>query len=403
MRKIKVTKSFDVKKYDNKKKIIVYGASSYGELAFYMLKKCGIIPNYFCDRSVTVEKFFGVKVIRPKDVVLFKDEIFIIASADYFHEIHKTLEEKGCNNIYDMEWLFNEVQVEEKVLTKRSRDMLKNKRNYIDVIYQNQECINFTRVQFVVSERCSLKCKDCTHLMQYYKNPENIDIKKYKSSFDRLLSVTDSISEIRILGGEPFMNPEMYKIIDWYAEDERINSFRVYTNGTIIPNETVLNSLIGDNVQVRISDYEINKQKIENLIEVLEKKGVSYYVTPYSDWQNPGDLHFRNHSIEKMKDIFSRCYERNCITFYRGQLHRCPRSAHAMQLRAMPNVKDDYIDLFNWCEDDEMLKKYINNFLQRNYIEACNYCDGPNRNTQHIPAAIQIQKPRQYSIIREDS
>lgn len=192
------------------------------------------------------------------------------------------------------------------------------------------------------------------------------------------------------------MNPEMDKVIRWYVDNDKISRFRIYTNGTIIPDEHILETLSHDKVHVRISDYGINQRQIGKLKEVLEKNKISYYVTSYSDWQDSGDLRFRNYSVEQMREIFSKCYERNCITFLKGQLHRCPRSAHAMNLEAMPIIQKDFIDLKNWQGTDDELKKSISEFQRKDYVMACNYCDGPNRNTQHIPAAIQIESPRYY-------
>ena len=54
-------------------------------------------------------------------------------------------------------------------------------------------------------------------------------------SLDKIMSVIDSIDEFRVLGGDPFMNKEMYKVInklDAYNSGARI---AIYTNGQIIP------------------------------------------------------------------------------------------------------------------------------------------------------------------------
>ena len=201
---MKTTTGFCPEKYDKGEKIIIYGASSYGELAFWGLKQNGLSPDYFRDRAVIKDKYMGIPVIRPREVEKFKDDYIIIASADYFHEIKNHLEKKGMQHIYDLEYLLLDTEIEIDKLTKRARDIFMNKSNYIDVIYQNQGInnINFTRIQYVVSERCSLRCRDCTHLMQFYQHPQNINLDSYKDSFDKLLSVTDSISEMRILGGD---------------------------------------------------------------------------------------------------------------------------------------------------------------------------------------------------------
>ena len=41
-------------------------------------------------------------------------------------------------------------------------------------------------VDIVISERCSLKCVDCSNLMQYYVDPTNTDYEKIISSLKKL-------------------------------------------------------------------------------------------------------------------------------------------------------------------------------------------------------------------------
>lgn len=373
--------------------VVIYGASVYGELAYYLLEDCGIKPDYYCDRLVK-GSFLGIPVIDPDELATHRDDWVIIASADYFHELVKNAKEIGCKNIGNLSKLFIEHPISNNKLSKRAVGYYVNRQNYIDVTRQraDDDSLNFTRIQYVVSERCSLKCKDCLHLMQYYKEPKNIDIESTKVSFERLLRVADSISEIRILGGEPFMNREMYKIIKWWHDNPNISLFRIYTNGVITPSDDVMEYLAYPKVDVYISDYEINRDRIEKTTTEFEKKGIKYYVSPYDGWADAGDLHYRNHSIEENIEIFGRCHARNCISFIDGQLHRCPRSAHAMRLGAMPDVKEDYVDIKGYAGSDEELKREIRNLQEKTWIEACNYCDGADLHVPQIPAGVQTER-----------
>lgn len=391
---MKSTKSFTLKQYDAKKTLIIYGASVWGEIAFYALKQIGISPDYFCDRGIQSDEYLGIPVIRPQDMEVHKEADIIIASSDYFHDIREFLVGIECLNLYDLEELL-QIGLNQDNWSKRAKDIYDNKESYLSVIYhsQNNQDVNFARIQFVVSERCSLKCKDCTHLMQYYQHPQDVDLDRYKRDFDLLLSAIECISELRILGGEPFMNRQMYKVIDWYHDNEKIQNISVYTNGTIVPDKNNLRALANDKVRVHISDYGLPNNKIDQLVSVLNEWKIQYYVRAYDEWQDAGNLICRNHSIENMKEIFSVCFERNCITFFKGKLHRCPRSAHAMNIGAMPDVADDYIDLSNWDKDVVELKEQLKYLQGKEYIMACNYCDGPNTHTQSIQPAIQTKKP----------
>lgn len=391
------TVSFTENTYRTEQPIIVYGASVYGELAYIALKQLGISPDYYCDRSQGRKEYFGIEVISPEQLGDFKDANIVIASADFFYEIKKMLEEMGCINLFDMaELLLMELPPDR--LSNRAKEMYANRQHYMDIVqHQSDEQLIFNRIQYVVSERCSLKCRDCSHLMQYYKHPQDIELDRYKAAFDLLLEQTDCIAELRILGGEPFMNQEMHKVIEWYHDQDKIRSISVYTNGTIIPPEPVLQALQKKKVKLHISDYHVNTDKIKKLTEVLDACQITYFVRAYDAWQDAGDVAFRNYTPEQKKAMFSVCFERNGYTFLKGKLFRCPREAHAMNLRAMPEVKEDYVDFLHWNGTKEELRRQMRKLQEREWLEGCNYCNGPDNHVQSIPAGRQITHPLKYN------
>lgn len=394
-----ITISFNRNTCIKNEPIIIYGASVYGELAFVALKKIGYFPDYYCDKSESRKKYFGVEVIQPKCLAELTHANIIIASADFFYEIKRELEEIGCHNLFDMSELLN-MELSKEFLSNRAKEMYDNKRNYLDIVRnQSEEKVIFNRIQFVVSERCSLKCKDCSHLMQYYQCPQDIDLCKYKKSFDLLMKVVDCIAELRILGGEPFMNSKMNQVIEWYHDNDKVQSISVYTNGTIIPNDAILRSLQREKVKVHVSNYKINEEKIEKLLPILDENHIKYFVREYDAWQEAGGVECRGYSTEQKKKLFSRCFERNGYTFLKGRLHRCPRVAHAMNLKAMPDVKEDYINLQHWMGTENELRQQLKILQDRLWLEGCNYCGGPDNHVQSIPAGRQISKPIMYEII----
>lgn len=392
------TVSFTENTYVTNKPIILYGASVYGELAYIALQQMGMFPNFYCDRSLDRKEYFGVKVISPKCLDDFKDANIVIASADFFYEIKKMLEEMGCTNIFDMsEMLLMNLPMDR--LSNRAKEMYANRQHYMDIVQnQSEDQLIFNRIQYVVSERCSLKCKDCSHLMQYYRHPQDVDLDRYKEAFDLMLEQTDYIAELRILGGEPFMNTRMHKVIEWYHDQDKIRSISVYTNGTIIPGEIILHALQKEKVKVHISDYKVNADKIKKLLKVFDTHQITYFVRTYDAWQDAGGIEFRDYTIEQRRTMFSVCFERNGYTFLKGKLFRCPREAHAMNLQAMPDVKADYVDLLNWNGTKDELKLQMRQLQEHKWLEGCNYCGGPDNHTQSIPAGRQITQAVDYEV-----
>ena len=75
--------------------------------------------------------------------------------------------------------------------------------------------LNLKSLDIQITERCSLKCKDCSNLMQYYTKPENTDLNVMFKSIERFLSCVSNVNEFRVIGGDPFMNKEMHKYVDY--------------------------------------------------------------------------------------------------------------------------------------------------------------------------------------------
>lgn len=41
---------------------------------------------------------------------------------------------------------------------------------------EEKDAVILNSIDFIVTERCSLRCRDCSNLMQYYKNPVDEDM-----------------------------------------------------------------------------------------------------------------------------------------------------------------------------------------------------------------------------------
>ena len=80
--------------------------------------------------------------------------------------------------------------------------------------YISSGALTIKNLDVQVTERCSLKCKNCCNLMQYYEKPVDINLDVMLKSVERFMSCVDGVDEFRVLGGDPFMNKELHKIIN---------------------------------------------------------------------------------------------------------------------------------------------------------------------------------------------
>jgi organic radical activating enzyme len=371
----------------NKTGLIIYGASVWGELAYRALETLDIKPLYFCDRSAIGKTKFGVPVIDPKELNKHKDLAVLIASADFFDEIRSYLIEIGHNLFFSIEWLL-QLKIRQELLSKRAIEMLDNVYLYEEaVIGRSPEQVSIVHLGYTVTERCTLQCKDCSFLIPHYKKPENVDLIRYKPAFDRFLSVIDHISELRLYGGEPFINKDLYRIIEDYHDNEKISHISIYTNGTIEPDERNMKWLTHEKVKVRISDYGSNRNSINRLVEALEQRSISFFVRYYDEWQLGGDLRKRNYSEESLRKVYSKCFMTNCYSFLKGRLYGCPRAAHGINMNAIPDFKYDYVD-FNTDEKDKRAE-VLDLMRNRGFLVSCDYCDGFDNKSSGVKAGVQ--------------
>lgn len=386
------TQSFDIKKKENGQKIAIYGAGRYGTLAYYGLKALDIIPDVFIDDVLAGQKKYGIDIISSQCLRKYENEIILIASYNYFGEMLQKAQHVGCKNIYDIETLLS-INYDENVLDEYLKDEKHNPGKYHRVVENcGYEGLVVNHLELVVTECCSLRCRDCANLMQYYNHPSNLEMEEIYNSFDRFLNVIDLLLELRILGGEPFIVKDLYKVIDRYVKCEKIKKITIYTNGTIIPNERILKSLQKCKVSVHISNYGKIKSKVNELSKLFDNKNINYYIHEYNEWYDVGYPRKYNYNEEQIKKLYKSCTMAKCYTFYRGNFYVCPREAHGERLGFFQNDKREYVDFRDERNIEDNRNKLLYIMEELEYIKACRYCKGSSYSSLKIPAAIQKNK-----------
>ena len=246
-------------------------------------------------------------------------------------------------------------------------------------------------IDLEITEKCSLKCQDCMNCMQYYKRPKDIPLKNIKESLDILTENVDEIVEVRILGGEPFMNKDLGSITQYVCEKKNIKNVIIYTNATILPTDEELKVFQHNKVSFYITDYGIReRQKLNEFEEILKKYKVPYHIYKLGYWYKIGKIQNNHKSKVELENMYKFCRGRSCITLLDGKLFQCEFVANANRLKAIPDYKEDYVDLF----EKDNLKIHLTDFLyKKNYMESCQWC---NLTTDKVKPAIQISHSLDY-------
>ena len=259
--------------------------------------------------------------------------------------------------------------------------------------------IHLLDVHTAVTTYCSLNCKNCNMFINHYRPEQRryIGLEEFKENFDVLFQKIDYCYKMTILGGEPLLNKELAQMINWLFKKygKKIGEISVVTNGTILPQENLLDTLRDVNAQVNISDYAINTLpdgRIEKLEEQLQKKAVSYKRNKEKKWKNfyfPRETQMAQYDSERGHML---C----CNPVFRGindkKFYYCHIVWSAVQAGLIKEESSDYIKLedIHSQNDREKLLEHDLGFVENGYVSLCKYCGGCGfDNKSVITAGIQ--------------
>lgn len=269
----------------------------------------------------------------------------------------------------------------------------KNTRSLRNAFYK----VNINFVEFCLTTRCTLKCKKCWHLMPYYlfnsngiKKAGDFPFKEVKKSIKKFLQTVNIVENFCLLGGEPFIYNDLDKVIKILDNSKKVKRIGIITNGTIIPNKKIINAISIPKVYVEISDYGKLSTHLKDVIKILNENKIPYTIRNcYEDlWVDPGEITSRGLSEEQLCKQYSECTVPLCQLILDGKFYMCPRCAHMINLKLIPNNKEyvDFIKNNRWA-NRIALKKLFN----RKFLTSCNYCNSISSD-KRIEAAEQFSQ-----------
>jgi len=244
-------------------------------------------------------------------------------------------------------------------------------------------------LEIPITTKCSLRCKGCSNLIPCYNKQSDYDINTLIKSIKMFLECINNIVYVRLLGGEPFLSRNLYRVIKELLKSDKIQRIEVVTNGTIIPKELRLIKILRDSrIIVCISDYPI----VDNnkLILFLKENNINYRLDKMKFWMDYGSPVKRNKSEKELIKQFHNC-SNICKSLINGQLHLCPRSSHGVDLGIIKDNSDDYLDLLDKNLTIMEKREKINKLFEKKYIIACDYCDFGTSKCKKIPVAEQLK------------
>lgn len=378
------------------KKIILWGASFLGKaVGEYLLKNDIKIDNYWDLRFSDIKNVNGIDVVPPFSTDDKENTIviFCIGNNVIRGQLLKNLNENGYKNVIRGDYLYmgaicpftNGMEIDSSIcqgsmccrsmFCQRLASIVKNRSNTQNPLYTYN-------ISLIVNQRCSLKCKCCTSYMNEYPTNKRINIpyERIADDIDKFFGAMDSVGTVTVMGGEPFMHPDLPKIVKKLLEKKNFGLVSVATSGTYPIKPEMLEGLKDKRVNVSFSNYEqsLTDKQIKVMhesIETVRNSGVAYTVgVTLAEWLIPStlyDLHDDEQTMIKKKQA---CVQPpRCMHLKNGKLHPCD-FGNALYSLGIADYKTDYVDLEN-SNDISDLKEKLRKFIDQPYYRTCGHCD----------------------------
>jgi hypothetical protein len=229
------------------------------------------------------------------------------------------------------------------------------------------------------------------------KRSWDADVDEVLANAGKILNAVDGILNCVISGGETFLYPEtqLCKLVESFTASRKIITVCLFTNGTVIPGETLLSCLRNPKVTVSISDYGELSSKKSQLTELLTRNGIAYNLIPrwHNGWADMGEISCRGRPRDELRELFVKCRSMtSCNPMFGDKLFPCSRAAAISDLGfdEKAELKEGgYEDFVTLDSDVGAMRAGIRKFMALDYIPACDYCD--SFSGKRVEAAVQTK------------
>lgn len=328
---------------------------------------CLVLPK----KDTPVKGDGKVKVFRVDELPLSNIEKILIPSMGVFWNVSRIKERaayrmlKNKIGLEDDRICFMDYPTFDRELTERGS---------MDALLKSETIPFLMHLEYEVTHHCNLNCRSCSHFSPLTEKKFG-DLEQFLRDLERIRSMIDYIGEIQLLGGEPLLNPDLYRFVQEARRIYPYAQINVVTNGILLMSvdERLKEAMKSTGAAFRVSVYPPFKSYVKNAIQQLKKEGLlfrsDYEMDQFSSGLNPD-------GSSDAETADARCMQNYCHIFENGKLSRCG-IAHKIPVYAgyyhLENVFPDCsLNLY----DRELTPRKLQSYLM-NPIEMCRYCGKP--------------------------
>jgi len=250
-------------------------------------------------------------------------------------------------------------------------------------------------VNVSVTDSCTLRCKDCSFCIPYYKQKKEYPTEKVLAGIDAFFRTVDYVQELHLIGGEPLLYKQLPQLVTEVGEKyrDKIGEFAIATNGSLLPEKELCEACRKYGAFFTISDYRgsavfSGPSQVDALAALLDREGVAYRVgnkAVWLDFRNP--MSAQGYAGSVLEDRFQACFFRN-RGLYLDKLYYCQHQYGAVRAGWEAEDPDSFLILPGPTKDHVLAFEL--GFLPRGYLAHCAHCNGFERlNKNQISGAVQ--------------
>lgn len=377
------------------KNVAIYGMYPFGEgyVEELIRRKINVVAlfdvsqgNLSSDRAIC-----GIKVNSEADLHNYNG-VLIIAGNGSFQRLSKKAREYGIKHILPYYFIYDGCYFDFNGYQDKYQIANVAKTHLVQTTHPEKVFIH--SLELAITHRCTLNCDKCANLISYFECPRDAHFDQMSSSVRKILDADVYINELRILGGEPFLNKELADYLRLLQSYTNIGLISIMTNATILPTEEEIKCLKDPRVYVTMSNYGPKSTKLDALKKRFDQEGILYRIYNVTEWQDCNTIEYKSLSAEELKIKMNNCSVNNCYTLYDSKLYRCPYNAGVTILQAIPEEIADYLDIEKINDSDICCA--LTNFMEKDFSEICAYCKSRPRFGERIEVARQLKGKHLY-------
>lgn len=329
--------------------IYLYGTGTFGKKAYGLLKKYNdVCVKGFIDTYCTEKVIQGISVYHIEDIK--KDAIIVICIAG-LTEVYEMLKERRYTNVYAFTAIKND----------KTGKFLKD--YCVNCNIWNGNVLPYAEIHIV--DFCNLNCKGCTHFSPLFEK-KLPDTEQRKNDIKLLSSKFTNIFRFRLLGGEPFLNPDIGEYVEYTRECMPNTVISIVTNGILIPklDKKIFEIIRKNNISIIISGYEPTMKMIEKIKYTLEKEDIIYEINKVEKFNKPL-------VIRSDMPLPKLCISKTCVNIYNGKIGRCPTLMYIDILNS--RFATEFPNEGIMALDGQLTSDEIMNNLRKK-VPLCDYC-----------------------------